>query len=379
MALRTPPEVLLRQYIRYGKYTASQYGSTYQPSRSQCASSASKNYKAAVCTKLGQPLVIKEFPYPTELKSNEVLIATHAMGVNFADILISKGLYQDRRKTPFISGSELSGKVVEVGSDVGDLKNGDRVIFLSFAGSSAGASEFCVVDRKTVINIPTTLNLVTAAATIVSYGTAMMALTYKAKLKKHEKVLVTAATGATGLAAVDIAKNLFDCQVIAVCGGEEKCQFLKSRGADYTIDYSVDRIRDKVKEITQGGGVDVVMDQVGGETLLDCVKSLAFEGRAITVGYSSGNIPNVPANLLLLKSATLMGVYWGSYAQANPGVFGQSIAQVLKAVAEQKLQPYVGRTFPLEQINEAYQYVLDRKSTGKVVVTLRDEESPTPL
>ncbi|CAL1527162.1 unnamed protein product [Lymnaea stagnalis] len=369
MSFTTPPEVLLRQSIR--ACSSLRWGPKFCATGGQ---RSTRSYRAAVCTKLGDPLVIKEFPHPAKLKETEVLIATHATGINFADILTCKGLYQDRRRTPFTPGGEIAGKIIEVGSEVNNLKTGDRVFVLSFGKVTGGAADLCVADATSVFPVPKNLNLVDAAGTIVSYGTAMLALATKARLKKGEKVLITAAAGATGLAAVDIAKNVFDCQVIAVCGGEEKCKFLKERGADMTIDYSKDKIRDKVKELIKGQGVDVVMDQVGGDTLLDCIKSLAFEGRALTVGYASGNIPNVPANQLLLKSASLIGVFWGSYAQADPATFKKSISQVLQALTENKIKPYVGKTFPLDQINEAYQYVLDRKSVGKVVLKIKEED-----
>ncbi|KAH9487666.1 hypothetical protein Btru_070248 [Bulinus truncatus] len=336
-------------------------------------------YKAAVCIKLAEPLIVKELPVPEKLKETEVLVATHACGVNFADILTCKGLYQDRRRTPFTPGAEIAGKVLAVGSEVHGLKSGDRVFVLGLSKTSGGAAEMCLADMASVFPVPDNLTLTEAAAVIVSYGTAYMALAMKANLKKGEKVLVTAAAGAAGLAAVDIAKNIFGCQVFAACGGEDKCHFLKSRGADKTIDYTKEKIVDKVKEYTNGQGVDVVMDQVGGDTLLECVKSLAFEGRALTIGYASGNIPKIPANHLLLKSTSLIGVFWGSYALSNPVAFKHSITQVLQALAENKIRPHVGRTFSLNEINEAYQYVLDRKSIGKVVIKVRDEDFASKL
>ncbi|KAI8782129.1 quinone oxidoreductase protein 2 [Biomphalaria glabrata] len=371
MAFIIPPEILLKQSLRL----CTKFGHRVKLS----TVSSTPMYRAAVCTKLAEPLVVREFPVPATLKETEVLVATHACGVNFADILTCKGLYQERRRTPFTPGGEIAGKVLAVGSKVHGIKSGDRVFVLAFGKTSGGAAEICLADMASVFPVPDNLNLVEAASLIVSYSTSLMALTMKANLKKGETVLITAAAGATGLAAVDIAKNLIGCQVFAVCGGEEKCQFLQSRGADKTIDYTKDRIVDKVKEFTNGRGVDVVMDQVGGDSLLDCIKSLAFEGRALTIGYASGSIPKIPANQLLLKSSSLIGVFWGSYAQSNPSAFSKSIQQVLQGVADNKLRPLVGKTFSLDEINEAYQYVLDRKSVGKVIIKMKDEDLRSKL
>ncbi|BFZ10762.1 hypothetical protein BsWGS_13801 [Bradybaena similaris] len=373
MAFSTPPEVLLRTCLRSGSKLCTR---RLNMSKVPCAAAAS--YKAAVCVKLGAPLLIQQLPRPSQLKASEVLISTHAMGINFADILTCKGQYQDRRRTPFTPGTEISGKVVEVGASVSRVKVGDRVIALDFAGSG-GACELFVASAEAVFTIPDHLGFVEAAATIVSYSTAMLALSRKAQLQKRERVLITAAAGATGLAAVDIAKNLFDCEVIAVCGGADKCAFLKERGAQHTIDYTRENIRERVKEITKGEGVNVVMDHVGGDTLLECVKSLGFEGRALTIGYAGGSIPNIPANLLLLKSASLIGVFFGSYARLNRAAFAGSIKQVLEAVKERQVQPYVGRTFALDEINEAFQYILERKSVGKVVIKIREESQSSQL
>ncbi|XP_005092255.1 quinone oxidoreductase-like protein 2 homolog [Aplysia californica] len=374
MAFQTPPEVLLRQCLRACN-VLKHNRSLLSVSPIKCSA---RTYKAAVCTKLGHPMEIRETDFPSSLGASEVLLSVHGNGINFADILSSKGQYQMKVEPPFVPGSEIAGKVVEVGSGVNNVKKGDRV-FCILGTSVGGASEYCVADCQGLIPVPDNLSLVEAAATIVNYGTAMMALNRKAKLKKRERVLVTAAAGATGLAITDIAKNMFDCEVIAVCGGQDKCNFLLEHGAAKAIDYTKESIRDKVKEYTGGQGVNVVMDQVGGDTLLECIKSMGFEGRAVTIGYASGKIPSIPANILLLKSASLIGVFWGSYSMANPVAFYESITQVLQGVGENKLRPYVGQTFPLDQVNEAYQYILDRKSMGKVVIKMKEEDHPAEL
>lgn len=364
MSFHTPPEVLLRQCLRSGK-TMTRHALVSFP-----CTNHRRHYRAAVVNQLGQPLIIQSMPFKP-LKASEVLISTHAIGINFADILMCKGQYQTKLEPPFVPGMELAGKVVEVGADVKTFKAGDRVVAISLGAFA----EMCVVDSKGVFLVPENLGLTEAAGTIVSYGTAMMGLTRNARLKKREKVLVTAAAGATGLATFDIAKNMFDCEVIGVCGGQDKSQFLKRKGVDHIIDYRTEKIRDRVKEITEGKGVNVAIDQVGGETLLDCVKSLGFEGRALTVGYASGDIPKIPANLLLLKSSSLGGVFWGNYATSNPAAWIESIMQVTQGVAEGKIKPFIGKAFPLDQINEAFEHILSRKNVGKTVIKIRDEDN----
>ncbi|KAK3700606.1 hypothetical protein RRG08_032407 [Elysia crispata] len=368
MPFHTPPEVLLRQCVRSGKNMTSQIIAS-----SSCSGNQVRNYRAAVVKQLGQPMVVESLPAPKSLKAKEVLISTHAIGLNFADILQWKGQYQIKKELPFVPGAEISGKVIDVGENVKSYKPGDRVVAI---GVNGGFAEMCVADSQLVFPVPDHLSLMEAAGALICYSTAMMGFTRKAGLREGESVLVTAAAGATGLAAVDIAKNLFNCKVIGVCGGQDKCQFLRDRGVDHTVDYRTEKIRDRVKEITSGKGVDVAVDQVGGETLLDCVKSLGFEGRALTVGYASGSIPKIPANLMLLKSSSLIGVFWGSYVQANPSAFRESITSVIQGLNEGKLKPYVGTTFSLDQINEAFEHILNRKNIGKTVIAVREENTP---
>ncbi|KAK7102136.1 quinone oxidoreductase-like protein 2 homolog [Littorina saxatilis] len=365
MAFQTPPEVLLRTVIR-----AVSKGMQQSPVSRPCHNTQ-RFYRAAVCTKIGQPLEVKEMPFPDKVPEGKVLIATHATGINFADILTAQGKYQERPKTPFIPGAELSGKVEGVGEGVEGWKKGDRVVALPV--ERAGFAEYCLVDPLMMFPAPDALSLVEAGAILISYATAMMALSRTAQLKEGETILVTAAAGATGLAAVDIAVNIFKAQVIGVCGGEEKCALLRRRGVAHTIDYRTEKIRDRVKEITSGQGVNVVMDQVGGDLFNDCLKSIAFEGRLITVGYASGAIPKVSINQLLLKSCSIRGVFWGSYGMRHPQAFMQSIHDILNAFNEGKLHPHVGKEFPLEKVNEAFDYIMDRQSTGKIVLKMRDE------
>ncbi|XP_076447897.1 quinone oxidoreductase-like protein 2 homolog isoform X1 [Babylonia areolata] len=367
MAFHTPPEVLLRTVVR----TMSSRLRNSQVGR-PCHSSGKRFYRAVMCTKLGDPLEVKDVPLPAKVPDGKVLVATHAAGINFADILISQGKYQVQPKTPFIPGSELSGVVEAVGEGVKEWKKGDRVMALP-ANLGGGFGEYCLVDPIMAFPAPENLSLVEGAGFLVSYSTAMMALSRTAQLKEGETVLVTAAAGATGLAAVDIALNVFKAEVIGVCGGADKCALLRQRGVTHTIDYQTEDIKTRVKEITSGNGVNVVIDQVGGDLFTECLKSLAFEGRLITVGYASGTIPSVSVNKLLLKSCSIRGVWWGNYGLQDPAAFSQSIQQVLTAFTEGRLHPHIGKAFPLEEANAAFEHIMARRSTGKTVLKMREE------
>ncbi|XP_025106787.1 quinone oxidoreductase-like protein 2 [Pomacea canaliculata] len=366
MAFFTPPEVLLRPFVRALSNSGIQHN---KPVIQSCTTQDTRCYRSAVCTTIGQPLKIQNAPLP-DVPAGKVLVSTFAAGINFADLLITQGKYQIRPETPFVPGCELAGRVEKLGKEVEGFKKGDRVIALSW-GMNAFA-DFCLVDPHMMFPIPEHIPFTVAAGTLCSYGTAMMALSRSACLKTGETVLVTAAAGATGLAAVDIALNVFGAEVIGVCGGEDKVALLKQRGVKHIIDYYTAKIPDRVKAITNGKGVNVVVDHVGGDIFMDCLKSTAFEGRIVTVGYASGHIPKLPINHLLLKSCSVHGVWWGDYSTRQHPAFDESIVNVMTALAQDRLHPYVGKIFPLEEINTAFDYILNRKSSGKVVVQMKE-------
>lgn len=325
-------------------------------------------FKAAYCTELGKPLQVEEKPFKLPIGNNEVLISVKTAGVNFADILMCQGKYQVKSKVPFIPGTEIAGVIVAVGEDVKTLSKGDRVM----AGSSMGAAfaTLCLCEQEHVWRIPDKMSFKEAVALLVCYGTSMLSVARKAKVKPGETVLVTAAAGATGLAAVDIAANMFNAKVIAACGSDEKCLFTKSKGAMYTINYTKENVRKKLREITLGEGVNVVIDHVGGDLFLDCLKSLSDEGRMVTIGYTSGKIPQIPANLVLLKSATITGAVYGDYKFKDINVFRGQVDDSLEGYKQGRLHPQVGESFSLSQINEAFAYVMTRKSAGKVIIDM---------
>ncbi|XP_028007867.2 quinone oxidoreductase-like protein 2 isoform X2 [Eptesicus fuscus] len=324
-------------------------------------------YRAARCAELKQPLAIEEVA-PRPVGPHEVRVDVHFCGVNFADILVCRGQYQEKPHLPFTPGMEFSGTVLETGTDVSTVKEGDRVIGVS---GFNGMAEECITDQKALWQIPERVPLREAAILPVSYGTAIMALEHRARTKPGETVLVTAAAGATGLAVIDVATNVLQAKVIAAAGSDEKCQLAMQRGAQSSVNYSQGSLKEAVRKLVGSGGVNVVIDTVGGDIFLDALRSLAWEGRIVVVGFAGGTIASVPANLLLLKNISAMGVYWGQYQDRNFPVFSRSLSSALQYCQEGRIQPYVGAVFKLEEVNDAFLHVIQRKSTGKVLLSLK--------
>ncbi|CAH1265208.1 VAT1 [Branchiostoma lanceolatum] len=338
-----------------------------------------RGYKAAVCHKLKSPMEVQDLPPVGKLPKGMVKVAVHSAGINFADILMVAGAYQERPELPFVPGFEMAGDIMAVGEGVTAFKEGDRVV--GMPTPSGSYAEECLVNEKTLFHLPDSVAYTTAAAVPVSYGTALMGLTRRANLQPGETVLVTAAAGALGTAVVDLSAhalgathtNNFSVHVTPPpAGSREKCEFVVSRGAQHTIDYSQDSIRDRVKEITQGRGCDVALDAVGGKVFEDSLKSLAWEGRILVAGFAGGDIPKIPANILLVKNISASGLYFGKYAIKNIGVLRQMVKDSLALMEEGKIKgPPQPTTFKLEQVNEAFKFIMDRKSTGKVVLEVR--------
>ncbi|XP_002730531.1 quinone oxidoreductase-like protein 2 [Saccoglossus kowalevskii] len=233
-----------------------------------------------------------------------------------------------------------------------------------------GFSEEVVLSPQTLWHIPGNVSFQQAAALPVSFGTAMLALTDRARIQPGETVLVTAAAGALGLAAVDIAKNVYNAKVIGAAGGPEKCVLLKRKGADHVIDYTKESIRDKVKEFTGGDGVNIAFDIIGGDSFTECLKSLSWGGRILVLGFAGGDIPKIPANLLLLKNASAIGVYFGEHLHHNPGAMRKSVTDVLDHFADGTITPTISAIFPLKEINDALENISSRKSVGKIVLNV---------
>lgn len=263
---------------------------------------------------------------------------------------------------------EFSGAVLETGTDVSTVKKGDRVIGVS--SKFHAMAEQCITDQKTLWRIPENVSLQDAAVLPVSYGTAILAVDHRARIQPGETVLVTAAAGATGLAVIDVATNVFHAKVIAAAGSDEKCKLAMQRGAQSSVNYSQGSLKDAVKKLA-GSGVNVAIDMVGGDVFLESLRSLAWEGRIVVLGFAGGNIASVPSNLLLLKNISAMGLYWGRYQHQDFALFSKSMSMALQYCQQGLIHPYTGAVFKLEKINDAFLHVMQRKSTGKVLLSLK--------
>lgn len=324
--------------------------------------------KAVLCKAFGpaETLVLEDIASP-EPKKNEILLQVHAAGVNFPDTLIIEGKYQFKPPFPFSPGGEAAGVVGAVGEKVTHVKPGDRVMALTGWGSFA---EEVAVPGYSVMPIPDGMDFASAAAFGMTYGTSMHALKQRANLQPGETLLVLGASGGVGLAAVEIGKAM-GAKVIAAASSEAKLEVAKAAGADVLINYSEGSLKDKLKEITGGQGVDVIYDPVGGDLFEEAFRSIAWNGRMLVVGFASGTIPSLPANLTLLKGASLVGVFWGSFAQRQPQDNAANFQQLFAWFAEGKIKPLVSQTFPLEKAADAINHLGQRKAVGKVVVTVR--------
>jgi NADPH2:quinone reductase len=322
--------------------------------------------KALVCREYGPPenLVIEDRPDPVP-GEGEVLVDIRAAGINFPDVLLIAGQYQVKVPPPFVPGNEAAGIVEAVGEDVSRFKAGDRVIVLPKAGAFA---EKCIVAESLCLPLPGGMNFEQGAGFTITYATSYHAFHQSTRLQNGETVLVLGAAGGVGISAVEIAKAL-GARVIAAASSEEKLQFAREAGADETINYSQTSLRDAVKELTGGRGVDVVYDPVGGELAQMALRSLAWHGRYLVIGFACGDIPGFPANIALLKEASIIGVWWGTWASHNPGESLQNMQNLAAMVSDGRLRPRVTESYPLEQYVAAFGAITERRARGKVVLT----------
>lgn len=324
--------------------------------------------KAVLCKAFGpaDSLVLEEVASPAP-KPSEVLIDIHAAGVNFPDTLIIEGKYQFKPPFPFSPGGEAAGVVAAVGDKVRHLKPGDRVIALTGWGSFA---EQIAVSAERVLPIPASLDFTTAAAFGMTYGTSMHALRQRAALQAGETLLVLGASGGVGLAAVEIGEAL-GARVIAAASSAEKLAVARAAGADELLNYAEEDLRERLKALTGGQGVDVVYDPVGGQLSEPAFRSLGWNGRHLVIGFASGSIPALPANLPLLKGAAMVGVFWGAFVARQPQDNLANFQQLFRWHAEGRLKPLVSQTYPLEHASEAIARLAARQALGKLVVQVR--------
>jgi len=300
---------------------------------------------------------------------DEVLIRVIAAGVNFPDGLIVQGKYQTKPPLPFTPGSEVAGRIEAVGAEVSAFQPGDLV--LAFSGIGAFA-EFVTVPAAQVFNLPAGVDATIASGILITYGTSYHALKDRAALRPGETLLVLGAAGGVGLAAVELGA-LMGARVIAAASTPEKLELARSYGAAEVINYASEDLRERLKALTGGKGVDVVYDPVGGAATLTAVKSLAWGGRLLVVGFAGGDIPNIPANLLLLKSASALGVLWGMSLRDDPGHHARNIAEIVGWLAAGKIRPAIDSMLPLEQAVTAINHVMERRAQGKVILVITGE------
>lgn len=324
--------------------------------------------KAVLCKAFGpaDTLVIEDTSSP-HIKKNEVLLDVHAAGINFPDTLIIEGKYQFKPPFPFSPGGEAAGVISAVGENVSHLNLGDRVMALTGWGSCA---EQIAVPAYNILPMPDAMDFTTAAAFSMTYGTAMHALKQRGALQADETLLVLGASGGVGLAAIEIGKAM-GARVIAAASSAEKLEVARQAGADELINYQDEDVRERLKTLTKGQGVDVIIDPVGGDLFETVFRSIAWNGRMLVIGFASGTIPSLPANLPLLKGAAVIGVFWGSFAQRQPQDNVANFQQLFAWYAEGKLKPLVSQTFALEDTAQAINTLAARKAVGKLVIKVR--------
>jgi len=325
--------------------------------------------KAMLCKEYGPPesLVLEEIEAP-KLKKGHVRIAVKACGINFPDTLIIEGKYQAQPPMPFAPGAEVSGVITEVAEGVTGLAVGDRVLAVALCG---GLAEEIVVPAAAALPIPDAMDYETAAGFLLTYGTSFHALKQRARLQPGETLLVLGAAGGVGLAAVELGKAM-GARVIAAASSAEKLEIAKAHGADELINYSEESLRERVKTLTRSAGVDAVYDPVGGDLFDEASRLMAWNGRYLVVGFASGRIPSLPANLPLVKGYALLGVFWGTFTMREPQASRENNEELLQWFLAGKLKPLISATFPLAQSAEAMRVLINRQAKGKVVVRVAD-------
>lgn len=321
--------------------------------------------KAIVCKKFGPPssLAFEEVA-PLTPKEKEVLVEVKACGVNFPDTLIIQGLYQFKPELPFTPGSDISGVVKEVGQGVTHVKIGDEVFGFVING---GFAQEVIVPKNACFLKPPQMNFPIAASFMMAYGTSYHALKDRGNLQEGETLVVLGASGGVGLAAVELGK-LMGAKVIAAASSTDKLALCKKYGADETIDYSKENLKERIKELTEGRGADVIYDPVGGDYSESAIRGMAWEGRYLIVGFAAGEIPKIPLNLTLLKGCAIVGVFWGSFAMKTPKKNMQNTMQLMQWYGEGKLKPHIHTIYQLAEAPKALEEMMNRKVMGKVVI-----------
>jgi len=321
--------------------------------------------KAVLCGAFGPPeeLTIATLP-PPPMGASQVRIAVRACGLNFPDALMIQGLYQFKPEFPFSPGLEVAGDIIDVARDVEGLQVGQRVMATMMHG---GFADEVVVPAHTVVALPAEMSYEHGAGFSLVYGTSHLALAHRARLKPGETLLALGAAGGVGLTAVELGK-LMGARVIAAASTPEKLELARSYGADELIDYTSENLRDRLHALTEGKGVDVIFDPVGGDIFDQAVRRIAWEGRYLVIGFASGRIPSLPLNIALLKNASLVGLFWGAYWQRDRSLIRDSFVQLLTWYKAGQLKPHIHRIYALAEAAAALRELMERRARGKIIL-----------
>ena len=321
--------------------------------------------KAVVCKAFGPPeeLVVESMDDPVA-GPQQLLLDVSAAAVIFPDTLMLEGKYQYSAPPPYVPGGEVAGVVIGVGDGVTGWSVGDRV--LGALGATGGYAELAAISAASARRLPESVDFAAAAGLNYAYGTTLYALQHRAALREGETLLILGAGGSVGLSAVEIGK-IMGARVIAAASTEEKLDVCRQRGADETINYSTEDLKNRAKELTDGKGVDVVYDCVGGDYAEQALRAIAWEGRFLVIGFTAG-IPSIPLNLTLLKSCQIVGVFYGAMTAREPARAAEISDRLIDWLASGKLQPYVSARYPLDRAGEALRSMMDRTVVGKVVI-----------
>ena len=322
--------------------------------------------KALYCRAFGPEtdLTVEEIDSPVP-SGGEVLVSVQAAGLNFPDLLCVRGEYQFKPPLPFVPGSEGAGVVTAVGEGVSGVSVDDRVCFNGLSGAFA---EEIAIPATAVTQIPDSMLFEQAAGLTIVYGTSYYALKQRAGLQRGDTLLVLGAAGGVGLSAVELGAAM-GARVIAAASSEQKLAIAAEHGAEIGIDYSKEDLKNRIKELTDGAGANVIYDPVGGELAEAAFRGIAWEGRHLVIGFASGPIPKLPLNLPLLKGAAAVGVFWGSWTKREPEAHKQNMVELFELFTEGAIQPHVSSTYPLGQFLDAFGEVSGRRAIGKVILT----------
>ncbi|MDC1375624.1 NADPH:quinone oxidoreductase family protein [bacterium] len=319
--------------------------------------------KAIVCNNFGpiKNIEYKDVKEP-KIEENGVIIEVQSVGVNFPDGLLVQGKYQLKPETPFIPGMEVAGEIIEIGSKTSKFKIGDRVAALTQLN---GYAEKVVVKESSVFNIPVKMSFDHSCALLCAYGTSHYALKQRGKLQKDELLVVLGASGSTGIAAIQIGK-IMGARVIAVSSSSEKQRIAKENGADISIGY--DNLKEELKTISNGKGVDVIFDPVGGDIFDTVARTMARNGRLLVIGFASGTIPKLAVNLALVKEFSVVGVFWGAFTRGDTEEYKKNMIELFEWYQNDLLKPLTEESYPLSDAAMVLEKVLSRGAKGKIIL-----------